>query len=163
VSRAEASKIEGVTIRFAEMAKRCYGHIFVEVTPLGEDETQQIYQVEATDYQNNDGGSEIVIVPKRIERSFAKDSDVVFGRRENSQGKTTFTIFPTDDDLQVKRNALNSKARRNVIMQCIDGWLVKNARRRFARRRRRRMQRTPERPRRPSSMRSLPLESQQSS
>ena len=42
------SKIEGVTIRFAEMAKRCYGHIFVEVTPLGEDETQQIYQVEAT-------------------------------------------------------------------------------------------------------------------
>jgi len=118
------SKIEGVTIRFAEMAKRCYGHIFVEVTPLGEDETQQIYQVEATDYQNNDGGSEIVIVPKRIERSFAKDSDVVLGRRENSQGKTTFTIVPTDDDLQVKRNALNSKARRNVIMQCIDGWLV---------------------------------------
>jgi len=118
------SKIEGVTIRFAEMAKRCYGHIFVEVTPLGEDETQQIYQVEATDYQNNDGGSEIVIVPKRIERSYAKDSDVVLGRRENSQGKTTFTIVPTDDDLQVKRNALNSKARRNVIMQCIDGWLV---------------------------------------
>ena len=118
------SKIEGVTIRFAEMAKRCYGHIFVEVTPLGEDETQQIYQVEATDYQNNDGGSEIVIVPKRIERSYAKDSDVVLGQRMNSKNATVYTIVPTDDDLQVKRNALNSKARRNVIMQCIDGWLV---------------------------------------
>ena len=116
--------IEGVTIRFAEMAKRCYGHIFVEVTPLGEDENQQIYQVESTDYQNNDGGSEIVIVPKRIERTYVKDTDTVLAQRTNSKGKPVYTIVPTDDDLQVKRNALNSKARRNVIMQCIDGWLV---------------------------------------
>ena len=116
--------IEGVTIRFAEMAKRCYGHIFVEVTPLGEDENQQIYQVESTDYQNNDGGSEIVIVPKRIERTYTKDTDTVLAQRTNSRGKPVYTIVPTDDDLQVKRNALNSKARRNVIMQCIDGWLV---------------------------------------
>lgn len=127
IPRGSGSKrvyIEGVTIRFAEMAKRCYGHIFVEVTPLGEDETQQIYQVEATDYQNNDGGSEIVIVPKRIERSYAKDSDVVLSKRTNSSGETTFTIIPTDDELLMKRNALLSKARRNVIMACIDGWLV---------------------------------------
>lgn len=118
------NNIEGVTIRFAEMAKRCYGHIFVEVTPLGEDENQQIYQIESTDYQNNDGGSEIVMVPKRIERSYAKASDTVLSQRTNSKGQPVYTIVPTDDDLQVKRNALNSKARRNVIMQCIDGWLV---------------------------------------
>ena len=118
------SQIEGPTIRFAEMAKRCYGHIFVEVTPLGEDENQQIFQVESTDYQNNDGGSEIVSVPKRIERSYAKDTDTVLGQRTNSKGKPVYTIVPTDDDLAVKRNALTSKARRNVIMQCIDGWLV---------------------------------------
>ena len=118
------SQIEGPTIRFAEMAKRCYRHIFVEVTQLGEDETQQIFQVESTDYQNNDGGSEIVSVPKRIERSYAKDTDTVLGQRTNSKGKPVYTIVPTDDDLAVKRNALTSKARRNVIMQCIDGWLV---------------------------------------
>ena len=91
------SNIEGVTIRFAEMAKRCYGHIFVEVTPLGEDEDQQIYLVEATDYQSNDGGSEIVNVPKRIERNYLKDSDVVLSQRTNSKGKPVYTIIPTEE------------------------------------------------------------------
>ncbi|MDE2101010.1 MAG: hypothetical protein KGL39_27435 [Patescibacteria group bacterium] len=118
------TNIEGVSIRFAEMALRAYKNLGIDVTVLGEDKEQKLYQVTCTDYESNNVTSEIVSVPKTIERSYTKDTDVVISQRLNSYNKPVYTIIGTDDDIAMKRNALISKARRNLIMQNIPGWLV---------------------------------------
>lgn len=118
------TNIEGVTIRFAEMAARNFGNLTIELQPLGEDQTQRIYVVIATDFETNLTRSEIVNVPKTIERKFAKDTDVIISSRTNSKGHTVYTILATEDDIAMKRNALISKATRNLIMGFIPGWLV---------------------------------------
>lgn len=123
VPRAKTN-IEGVTIRFAEMAARSYRNIGVEVQGIGEDDRVKRYQVTCTDYETNLFFTEMVDVPKSIERSYTKDTDTVLSTRTNSYGKPVYTIIGTDDDLAMKRNALISKATRNLIMKHIPGWLV---------------------------------------
>jgi hypothetical protein len=118
------TNIEGVSIRFAEMALRSYRNLGIDVVVLGEDQMQKLYQVNCTDFETNNVTSEIVSVQRTIERSYAKDTDVVISQRTNSYNKPVFTIIGTDDDIAMKRNALISKARRNLIMQNIPGWLV---------------------------------------
>lgn len=118
------SNIEGVTIRFAEMAARNFGNFGIDLQQIGEDDTQRIYLVTATDYETNLVSAEIVNVPRTIERKFAKDTDTVISSRTNSKGENVFTILGTDDDLAMKRNALISKAKRNLIMGFIPGWIV---------------------------------------
>jgi hypothetical protein len=118
------TNIEGVTIRFAEMAARNFGNVGIDLQQLGEDQTQRIYLVTATDYETNLVSTEIVNVPKTIERKFIKDTDMVISTRTNSKGESVSTIIATDDDIAMKRNALVSKAKRNLIMGFIPGWLV---------------------------------------
>lgn len=118
------TNIEGVTIRFAEMAARAWRNLAIDITPLGEDETQRIYQVTCTDFETNNVATEIVNVPKTVERSRIKDTDTVISERMNSYGKKVFTIIGTEDDIAMSRNARISKARRNLILQFIPGWLV---------------------------------------
>ena len=118
------TNIEGVSIRFAEMALRSYRNLGIDVVVLGEDQQQKLYQVNCTDFETNNITSEIVSVPRSIERSYTKDTDVVLSSRMNSYNKPVYSILGTDDDLAMKRNALISKARRNLIMQNIPGWLV---------------------------------------
>jgi hypothetical protein len=121
------SNIEGVSIRFAEMAARNFGNLGIDVQQVGEDQTQRIYLVTATDYETNLVSTEIVNVPKTIERKFTKDGDLVVSRRTNSKGETIATIIATDDDIAMKRNALLSKARRNLILGFIPGWLIEES------------------------------------
>lgn len=123
VPRAKTN-IEGVTIRFAEMCARAYKNLSTQIFPLGEDDKTKMYQVVCVDYETNVSYDEIVSVPKSIERSYAKDTDVVLSQRTNSYGKPVYLIMGTDDDIAMKKNALISKATRNLIMKHIPGWLV---------------------------------------
>ena len=114
----------GPTIRFAEMALRAYRNLSVDITPLGEDGQQRIFQVACTDHETNNFQSEIVNVPRSIERNYVKDTDVVLSSRTNSQGKPVYLIIATEDEFAMKRNALISKAKRNLILAMIPGWLI---------------------------------------
>jgi hypothetical protein len=118
------TNIEGVTIRFAEMAARNYGNFGIDIQQVGEDQTQRIYLVTATDYETNLVNTEIVNVPRTIERKYAKDTDTVLHSRTTSKNETVYTIIGTEDDIMMKRNACLSKAKRNLIMGFIPGWLV---------------------------------------
>lgn len=117
-------KVSGPTIRFAEMALRAYRNLSVDITPVGEDGQQRIYQVSCTDHETNNFQSEIVNVPRSIERTYAKDTDTVLSSRTNSQGKPVYLIIATEDEFAMKRNALISKAKRNLILAMIPGWLI---------------------------------------
>ena len=118
------NNIEGPTIRFAEMMLRAWKYLSVEIQPLGEDEDQKLLQVVCTDYQSCNFTTEMVTVPKRIERRKPKPDDIVLGQRTNSYGENVYTVVPTDDELAMRTNALVSKARRNLILQMVPGWLI---------------------------------------
>lgn len=116
--------ITGLTIRSAEMMMRNWGHMDIAIWPMGEDDKQRIYQVVLTDFQSANTVSEIIHVPKTIEKGRTQFGDVVLSVRKNSYGKDVFTVLATEDEMAMKKNALVSKARRNLILQSIPGWLV---------------------------------------
>jgi hypothetical protein len=116
--------IAGPTIRFAEMALRYWGNFNVDVVPLGEDSSQRIYQVTSTDFETNVTASQIVVVPKVIERQSNKDGLPVLSQRTNSYGKAVYTLQATEEEVSMKANALISKARRNLILQSLPAWVI---------------------------------------
>ena len=118
------NNIEGPTIRFAEMMLRSWGHMAIDICPMGEDDKQRIMQVICTDYQSHNSTSEIVSVPKTVERKKPKAGDEVVSQRTNTYGDPVYLVKATDDELGMRTNALISKARRNLILQAVPGWLI---------------------------------------
>jgi hypothetical protein len=118
------NNIEGPTIRFAEMMLRSWRYLSIDVTPMGEDDKQRLLQVICTDYQSCNSTSEIVAVPKTIERKKAKAGDEIVSQRTNTYGDPVYLVKATDDELAMRTNALISKARRNLILQAVPGWLI---------------------------------------
>ena len=118
------NNIEGPTIRFAEMLLRSWRYLSIEVNPMGEDDKQRMLQVICTDYQSCNFTSEIVAVPKTVERKKPKPGDEVVSQRTNTYGDPVYLVKATDDELAMRTNALISKARRNLILQAVPGWLI---------------------------------------
>jgi hypothetical protein len=118
------NNIEGPTIRFAEMLLRSWRYLSIEVNPMGEDDKQRLLQVICTDYQSCNFTSEIVAVPKTVERKKAKAGDEIVSQRTNTYGDPVYLVKATDDELAMRTNALISKARRNLILQAVPGWLI---------------------------------------
>lgn len=119
--------ISGFTIRFAEMCLPYLKSISVDLWPLGEDETQKIYRVVRTDYENNTHEAEIIVVPKTIERRKTRDGDIVVSQRMNSDNKPVFLVKATKEETDTMKAALYSKAKRNLILAVLPGWLKKEA------------------------------------
>lgn len=124
-------KIEGVTIRFAEMAKRAWRNLTLDLTPLSEDEDELTYEVTCTDLETNNTDGEIVVVPKTVEKKFLKDGEQPLSVRLNSYSEKVYLVYATDDEIQMRRNARVSKAKRNLIMANIPGWLVEECKERI--------------------------------
>jgi len=123
----ESNNIQGPTIRFAEMLLRAWKYLSIEVNPMGEDDHQRLLQVICTDYQSCNFTSEIVTVPKTVERKKTKPMDEIISQRTNSYGDPLYIVKATDDELAMRTNALVSKARRNLILQAVPGWLIEEA------------------------------------
>ena len=121
------TNIQGPTIRFAEMMLREWKYLSVEVNPLGENDRERLLQVVCTDYQSCNFTSEMVTVPKSVERKKVRPSDVVLSQRTNTYGEPVYLVQATDDELAMRTNALVSKARRNLILQAVPGWLIEEA------------------------------------
>ena len=119
--------IQGPTIRFAEMLLREWGFLSIEVNPMGETDDYKLLQVVCTDYQSCNFTSEIVNVPKSIERKKQRGDDELISQRTNSYGDPVYLVKATDDEIAMKTNALVSKARRNLILQAVPGWLIEEA------------------------------------
>lgn len=121
------TNIQGPTIRFAEMMLREWKYLSVEVNPLGENDKERLLQVVCTDYQSCNFTSEMVTVPKSVERKKIRSSDTVLSQRTNTYGEPVYVVLATDDELAMRTNALVSKARRNLILQAVPGWLIEEA------------------------------------
>lgn len=115
--------VEGLGIRFVEVALRSMRNVFVETNMIFEDDTKEIHRVSVTDLEANITYPLDVRVSKTVERSKPNSDGSYLSVRKNSYGKDVFTVLGTDDDLLNKRGALISKAIRTLGLRIIPGDL----------------------------------------
>ena len=113
--------VEGLGIRFVEVALRCMKNVLVETTMIFEDETKEVHRVSVTDLESNLTYPLDVRVSKTVERSKPMDDGTYISVRTNSYNKPVYTVPATDDDLLNKRAAHISKAIRTLGLRIIPG------------------------------------------
>lgn len=113
--------VEGLGIRFVEVALRCMTNVLVETTMIFEDESKEIHRVSVTDLESNLTYPLDVRVTKTVERSNPADDGSYISVRKNSYNRNVYTVPATDDDLLNKRAAQISKAIRTLGLRIIPG------------------------------------------
>lgn len=113
--------VEGLGIRFVEVALRCMKNVLVETSMIFEDEMKEVHRVSVTDLESNLTYPLDVRVSKTVERSKPMDDGTYISVRTNSYNKPVYTVLANDDDLLNKRAAYISKAIRTLGLRIIPG------------------------------------------
>ena len=119
--------VEGLGIRFVEVALRCMKNVLVETTMIFEDEMKEVHRVSVTDLEANITYPLDVRVSKTVERSKPNSDGTFLSVRKNSKNYNVYTLLGTDDDILNKRGALISKAIRTIGLRIIPGDLCDEA------------------------------------
>lgn len=113
--------VEGLGIRFVEVALRCMKNVLVETTMIFEDDRKELHRVSVTDLESNLTYPLDVRVSKTVERSRPMDDGSYISVRTNSYNRPVYTVLATEDDLLNKRAAQISKAIRTLGLRIIPG------------------------------------------
>ena len=119
--------VEGLGIRFVEVALRCMKNVLVETSMIFEDELKEVHRVSVTDLEANITYPLDVRVSKTVERSKPNSDGSYLSVRKNSRNYDVYTVAGTDDDILNKRGALISKAIRTIGLRIIPGDLCDEA------------------------------------
>lgn len=119
--------VEGLGIRFVEVALRCMTNVLIETTMIFEDMQKEVHRVSVTDLEANVTYPLDVKVSKTVERSKPSDDGSYISMRVNSYQKNVYTVTANDDDLLNKRAALISKAIRTLGLRIVPGDLCDEA------------------------------------
>jgi hypothetical protein len=119
--------VEGLGIRFVEVAFRCMTNVLTETTMIFEDTHKEVYRVSVTDLEANVTYPLDVRVTKTVERSKPMDDGTYISVRKNSYNRNVYTVPATDDELLNKRAAMISKAIRTLGLRIIPGDLQDEA------------------------------------
>ncbi len=119
--------VEGLGIRFVEVALRCMKNVLIESTMIFEDDDKEIHRVSVTDLESNVTYPLDVKVTKTVERSKPSDDGSFISVRNNSNGYKTYTVVAKDDDMLNKRGAMISKAIRNLGLRVLPGDICDEA------------------------------------
>lgn len=119
--------VEGLGIRFVEMALRCMKNVEINTELSYEDEFKEIHRCSVTDLEANVPYATEIPVSKTVERSKPEDDGSYFKVRLNSFNRPVYTVSATDDDMLNKRGALLSKAIRTLGLRLIPGDIQSEA------------------------------------
>jgi hypothetical protein len=119
--------VEGLGIRFVEVALRCMRNVLAESMMVYADAEREIHRVIVTDLENNNTWPMDITVSRTVERSKPQDDGSYISVRKNSYGKLAYTVPATEDDLLNKRLAHISKALRTAGLRIIPGDLQDEA------------------------------------
>ncbi len=103
-------------------------NVLVETPTLYDDAEKRIVRVAATDLEANLTHTKDVVIEKTVERSSVPAGTKAIGQRTNSNGKITYIVPATSDDILNKEGALVSKALRNQILRLIPGDILDECR-----------------------------------
>jgi len=119
-------KIKGPSIRFAELALRCWRNIMTNTETIFEDDKIRRVRVTVLDLETNASFSKEIQIGKTVERK-NKTSREVLAERINSTGEIVYIVTATEDELQNKEAALISKAIRNEGLRIIPSDIIDEA------------------------------------
>lgn len=112
---------EGLSIRFAEVAMRCFRNMPCETQTIYDSDAERIVRVTVTDLEANVTWSKDITIKKTVERKQLKRGQRSLSDRINSYGDRVFLVEATEDDVAVKEAAMISKTARTLILRCIPG------------------------------------------
>lgn len=121
------STIDGFSIRFAEEAIKSMKNIAVESTTIYEDSEKRTVQINVTDLEANVTYGKEVTIAKTVERRALKEGQVPISQRVNSQGKVTYLVEATEDDISNKVGAAESKIIRNCGLRLVPSDILEEA------------------------------------
>jgi hypothetical protein len=124
--RWQPNYIEGLSIRFCEVALKEWGNLMTETQTLYEDANIRRIKVSVTDMESNTSFSKELQINKTVERRNDKDRQVV-DQRTNTNGDTVYIVVATEDELMTKENALISKCVRNEGLRLIPNDIKEEA------------------------------------
>ena len=119
-------KMDGPSIRFAELAVREWGNVITETQLVYEDERVRRIKVTVIDLETNATFGKEVQINKTIERKDGKGREIV-GERKNTYGDAVFIVLATEDEMHNKEAALISKVIRNEGLRLIPSDIVDEA------------------------------------
>lgn len=119
--------VEGLGIRFVEVAFRCMRNVMIDTIVVFDDEQKRILRVVATDLESNVPYSKDVTIVKQVERSRPMSDGTYISVRKNSSGKDVYTLPARDDEILDKEGVLISKAIRTLGLRLIPGDLQDEA------------------------------------
>ncbi|MDQ7996104.1 MAG: hypothetical protein AAGC76_09645 [Luteibacter sp.] len=119
--------VEGLGIRFVEVALRCMTNVLVETSMIFEDDSKEVHRVSVTDLESNVTYPLDVRVTKTVERAKPDSDGSYISVRKNSQNRNVYTVPGTEDDILNKRAAQVSKAIRTLGLRIIPGDLQDEA------------------------------------
>lgn len=123
----EEAFVEGLSIRFAEVAVRCMRNISAETETVYDAETERRVRVSVCDLETNVLWRRDITISKTVERKKLKKNQRPLGERENSYGERVYIVRATDDEVNVKEAAEVSKASRTGILRVVPGHLQDEA------------------------------------
>lgn len=119
--------VEGLGIRFVEVALRCMTNVLVETSMIFEDDSKEVHRVSVTDLESNVTYPLDVRVTKTVERAKPDSDGSYISVRKNSRNQNVYTVPGTEDDILNKRAAQVSKAIRTLGLRIIPGDLQDEA------------------------------------
>jgi hypothetical protein len=120
-------KMIGPSIRFAETAIQCMRNIVVDTTTVHEDDESRTINIAVTDLENNLSYGKDVTIAKTVERRKLKDGQQPISKRLNTYGEVVFLVAATDDEIQNKIAAQESKVIRNCGLRLIPQDIIEEA------------------------------------
>ena len=111
--------VEGLSVRFAEVAHNAYGNLRVSVSVAYEDEDRQLLRAVCEDLENGSRVSFDKTISKTVERRKPRDGDTVLSSRLNSYGDTVYTIRADEIAFAPKHAAERSKLYRDVVLRMV--------------------------------------------
>ena len=104
--------VEGLGIRFVEVALRCMTNVLVETSMIFEDESKEVHRVSVTDLESNVTYPLDVRVTKTVERSQAEWTTApTSSSARTARERTIYTVPGTEDDISQQARARRFRRR----------------------------------------------------
>lgn len=120
-------EIRGLTIRFAEVAMRCFGNMSCEAQTLYDSDEERLVRVTTIDYETNATWQRDITIKKTKEVKQLKNGERAIRSRPNSFGDIVHLVAATDDDMRMKEGAEISRAARTAILRLVPGHIQDEA------------------------------------
>jgi hypothetical protein len=131
----EAKYVEDISIRFVELAARCFKNIADDSQIIFESPDMRLVRVTVTDLENNIPKSHTIAVSKTVEKKGEKQGNTwgppkgrtVLSQRMNSYNEPVYIVEATEEEVKQKQNSEISKTKRVLTKALLPSDIVAEA------------------------------------